>query len=190
MAVTDTVRERLDRLAPTTSGRLSESGFLLAGATAGALGWGGTQLLAWADPAAAATLATGLWAVLVAGFAGVTLLHGPEATRFSDPMFVWGAVNGTAMALTLGGLLAAVPPFVAFWGAWAAASAVGYCWTGGLLEGAGHPERGRGYLLSGIVALVVLAVGALAFDVLEPVAFLVLGVLHVIPLVLDARRVR
>ncbi|MFC6862364.1 hypothetical protein ACFQGE_02675 [Halomicroarcula sp. GCM10025817] len=190
MPVTDTLRERLDRRAPATSDRLSESGFLLAGATAGALGWGGTQLLAWVDTAASAVVATGLWAVLVAGFAGVTVLHGPADTRFSDPMLVWGSVNGTAMLLTVGGLAGLVPPVVAFWGAWAAAAAVGYCWTGGLLEGAGHPERGRGYLLSGVVALAVLAVGAVSFPALEPVAFLVLGVLHVVPLALDARRVR
>lgn len=188
MAVTDTVRERLEPRLPSTSGRLTESEFLLVGAAAGTLGWGGTQVLAWTSPPSSAALATALWAVLVAGFAGVTVLHGPDAVRFSDPLFVWGTVNGTAMALTVGGLVGVVPETVAFWGAWAAASAVGYCWTGGLLEGAGDAERGRGYLLSGVVALVVLAVGALAFSLVEPVAFLALGVLHVVPLVLDSRR--
>lgn len=190
MAVTDTVRERLEGAAPATSGRLTESEFLLAGAAAGALGWGGTQVLAWVDPPASAVLATVLWAVLVAAFAGLTVLHGPDAVRFSDPMFVWGSVNGTAMALTVGGIIGLVPAFVAFWGAWAAASAVGYCWTGGLLEGTGDPERGRGYLLSGVVALAVLVVGTFAFSTVESVAFLLLGVLHVVPLVLDSRRAR
>ncbi|MFC7249889.1 hypothetical protein ACFQJ5_08575 [Halomicroarcula sp. GCM10025324] len=188
MSVTDRVRERLERRSPATSGRLSESEFLLVGAAAGALGWGGTQVLAWLGPRSSAALATGLWAVLVAGFATVTVLHGPDEARFSDPMFVWGSANGTAMALTLGGLAGLVPAVVAFWGAWVAASAVGYCWTGGLLEGAGDAERGRGYLLSGVVALVVLAVGAFTFPTVEPVAFLLLGVLHVVPLALDARQ--
>lgn len=190
MAVTDTLHERLERAAPATSGRLTESEFLLAGAAAGALGWGGTQGLAWVDPPAAAAFATALWTVLVAAFAGLTVLHGPDAVRFSDPMFVWGSVNGTAMALTVGGLVGLVPVFVAFWGAWAAASTVGYCWTGGLLEGAGDAERGRGYLLSGVVGFAVLAVGALAFPTVDSVAFLLLGVLHVVPLVLDSRRAR
>jgi hypothetical protein len=188
MSVTDTVRERLERRSPATSGRLSESEFLLVGAAAGALGWGGTQVLAWLGPRSSAALATGLWAVLVAGFATVTVLHGPDEARFSDPMFVWGSANGTAMALTLGGLAGLVPAVVAFWAVWAAASAVGYCWTGGLLEGSGDSARGRAYFLSGLVALAVLAVGAVAFSAVESVAFLVLGVLHVVPLVLDSRR--
>ncbi|MFC7027635.1 hypothetical protein ACFQH8_09255 [Halomicroarcula sp. GCM10025710] len=116
MSVTDRVRERLERRSPATSGRLSESEFLLVGAAAGALGWGGTQVLAWLGPRSSAALATGLWAVLVAGFATVTVLHGPDEARFSDPMFVWGSANGTAMALTLGGLAGLVPAVVAFWG--------------------------------------------------------------------------
>ena len=186
MAVMAALRRRLVRVAPPSSGRLDESEFLLTGAGAGALGWSGTQVLAWVGPADSAVLATGLWVVLVAGFAGITLLGTPDTVRFSDPMFVWGAVNGTAMALTVGGLVGLVPEFLAFWVAWAAAAGIGYCWTGGLLAGAGAVRRGRGYLLAGLAALVVLAVGLLASALVEPAAYLLLGGLHVVPLALDA----
>lgn len=187
MAVTDGLRARLDRLAPATSGRLEESGFLLAGATAGAVGWGGTQLLAWLDPPSGALAATALWAVLLVAFSGVTVRLAPEALRFSDPMLVWGAVNGVAMALTVAGLGGLVPPLVAFWLPWAGASTVGYLGTGGLLVRAGATDRGRGYVASGLVALAVLVAGVVATDAIAPIAFLLLGAVHVVPLVLDAR---
>jgi len=188
MAVPDGLRARLDEVAPATSARVDESQFLLAGATAGLLGWGATQVLAWAAPPSAAFLATALWVVLLAAFSGVTVFHGPADTRFSDAMFAWGAVNGTAMALTVGALVGVVPERLGFWTAWAAASMLGYVGTGALLVRAGATDRGQGYLASGVVALGVLLLGVVAFDALAPVAFLVLAVLHVVPLVLDATK--
>jgi hypothetical protein len=181
------LQRALTRAAPATSGRLSESGFLLAGATAGALGWGGTQVLAWADRPSTALLAAALWAVLMVGFVGLTVFHAPPAVRFSAPMLGWGAVNGAATTLTVAGLAGLVPPRTAFWTAWVAAAAVGYCWTGGLLVRAGESERGRGYLATGSVALAVLALGTASFPVVAPVAFLLLAALHAVPLTLDAR---
>lgn len=188
MAVTDGLRTRLERVAPATSARLDESTFLLAGATAGLVGWGGTQVLAWLDPPASALLATALWTVLVAGFAGLTVLHSPDAVRFSDAMFGWGVINGTAMALTVGGLVGVVPARLAVWTAWVGAAALGYLWTGALLVRAGAASRGRGYLAAGGVALAVLALGTVAVDAVAPVAFLLLATLHAVPLVLDAKR--
>jgi len=187
MAVADGLRAVLRDVAPATSGRLDESGFLLAGATAGLVGWGGTQLLAWLDPPGSALLAATLWAVLVAGFVSLTVLHGPDAVRFSDAMLGWGTVNPAAMALTIGGLAGLVSPRPAFWTVWTGAAALGYCWTGGLLVRAGAGRRGRGYLVAGGAALAVLALGTVAFEVVAPVAFLLLAALHAVPLVLDAR---
>jgi len=186
MAVTDGLRRSLRAVAPPTSDRLEESEFLLAGATAGLLGWGGTQLLTWAAPTGSALLATGLWTVLVGGFVSLTVLHGPDAIRFSDVMFVWGTVNPVAMALTVGGLAGVVPARTAFWTAWVGAAALGYLGTGVLLVRAGATGRGRGYLAAGGVALSVLALGTVAFDMLAPVAFCLLAALHAVPLVLDA----
>ncbi|MFC6756170.1 MULTISPECIES: hypothetical protein [Haloarcula] len=186
MAVTDGVRGVLRRVAPATSARLDESTFLFAGATAGLLGWGGTQLLSWVAVPDSALLATALWAVLVGGFVGLTVLHGPDAVRFSDAMLGWGLVNGTAMALTVGGLVGVVPARLAFWTAWVGAAALGYLWTGGLLVRAGAGRRGQGYLAAGAVALSVLGLGTVAFDAVVPVAFLLLAALHAVPLVLDA----
>lgn len=187
MAVTDGVRALLRRVAPATSARLDESEFLLAGATAGLLGWSGTQVLAWLAIPDSALLATALWTILVAGFATLTVLHGPDAVRFSDAMFVWGTVNPAAMALTVGGLAGLVPARLAFWTAWAGAAALGYLGTGALLVRAESRERGWGYLAAGGVALAVLALGTVAFGVVAPVAFLLLAALHVVPLVLDAK---
>jgi len=187
MAVTDGLRASLRALAPATSGRLDESAFLLVGAAAGLLGWGGTQVLSWLAIADSAPLATALWTVLVTGFAALTVLHAPEAVRFSDAMFVWGTVNPAAMALTVGGLVGVVPARLAFWTAWVAAAAVGYLGTGWLLVRAGAAGRGRGYLASAAVALCVLTVGTVAFDSVAPVAFALLAALHAVTLALDAK---
>lgn len=187
MAVTDALRGRLQRVAPATSGRLSPAAFLLSGAATGLLGWGGTQAITWLSLPRGTLLATALWAVLATGFVGVSLLHAPDEIRFSTVLFVWGGVIGTATLLTVGGLVGVVPADVAFWHAWVAAMAVGYCWTGGLLEGAGQPARGRGYLGAGVVALALLGVGVSALDLVAPVRYLALASIHAIPLLLDVR---
>ncbi|MDS0220829.1 hypothetical protein NDI54_05610 [Haloarcula sp. S1AR25-5A] len=187
MAAFDAVRSRLWRVAPATSGRLTASEFLLSGAAAGLLGWGGTQIFAWSSRATGALLATALWVVLIGGFVGLTVLHAPESVRFSDAMLAWGTVNTVATALTVGGLLGVVPEQLAFWHAWVAALAVGYCWTGGVLEGAGQPVRGRGYLGAGVVGLGLLFVGAASFSLVAPTGYLALAALHATPMVLDVR---
>lgn len=180
-------QDALSRAAPATSGWLSESGFLLAGATAGLCGWGGTQVLTWVDRPSGALLATALWTALMLGFVGLTIFHAPATVRFSTPVLGWGVVNGTATVLTVAGVAGLVPPVTAFWAAWVGAAAVGYCWTGGLLVRAGDSPRGRGYLATGIVAVCVLAVGVASFAVVAPVAFLLLAALHAVPLTVDAR---
>ena len=185
--MTDGLRASLRAVAPATSGRLDEPAFLLVGATAGLGGWGGTQMLAWLAVPGSALLATALWVVLVAVFVGLTVFHGPDTVRFSDAMLGWGAVNGSAMALTLGGLAGVVPARLAFWTAWVGAAALGYLWTGGLLVRAGSGRRGWGYLAAGGVGVAVLALGAVAFDRVASVAFLLLATLHAVPLVLDAK---
>ncbi|WP_336337071.1 hypothetical protein [Haloarcula brevis] len=187
MAAFDGLRSRLQRVAPATSGRLTPSAFLLSGAAAGLVGWGGTQVITWSNAADGALLAAGLWGVLLGGFVGLAVLHAPDSVRFSDAMLAWGTVNAAATALTVGGLLGIVPERLAFWYAWVAATAVGYCWTGGVLEGAGQPVRGRGYLGAGVVGLGLLAVGAVAFPLVAPAGYLALAVLHATPLILDVR---
>ena len=177
---------RLQQLAPTTSGRLGESGFLLAGATAGLVGWSGTQAIAWLDQPNGPLLATALWTVLIGGFIGLTVLHAPDDVRFSDVMFGWGTANGTAMAITIVGLAGFLPEQIAFWVAWVAAAAVGYALTGALLLRSGATARGQGYLGVALVAVAVLALGALRFERLAPVAFLLLATLHAVPLAVDA----
>ena len=124
---------------------------------------------------------------IIGGFVGLTVFHAPDSVRFSDAMFVWGTVNTTATALTVGGLLGVVPEQLAFWHAWVGATAVGYCWTGGVLEGAYQPVRGRGYLGAGVVGLCLLAVGAVAFPLVAPAGYLALAALHASPMILDVR---
>ncbi len=187
MAAFDGLRSRLQRVAPATSGRLTASEFLLSGAAAGLLGWGGTQALTWLDHANGQLLATVLWVVLIGGFVGLTVLHAPDSVRFSDAMLAWGTVNTTATALTVGGLLGVVPEQLAYWHAWVGATAIGYCWTGGVLKGAGQPARGRGYLGAGVVGLCLLTIGAVAFPLVAPTGYLALAALHAGPMVLDVR---
>ncbi|WP_058994726.1 hypothetical protein [Haloarcula sp. CBA1127] len=187
MAAFDELRGRLKRVAPATSGRLTASEFLLSGAAAGLVGWGGTQALAWSSRANGALLAIAMWVVIIGGFVGLTVLHAPDSVRFSDAMLAWGTVNTTATAVTVGGLLNIVPEQAAFWHAWVGATAIGYCWTGGVLEGAGQPVRGRGYLGAGVVGLCLLAAGAIAFPLVAPVGYLALAALHALPMVLDVR---
>jgi hypothetical protein len=187
MAAFHKLRSRLQRVAPATSGRLTASEFLLSGAAAGLVGWGGTQALAWSSRANGPLLATVLWVVLIGGFVALTVFHAPNSVRFSDAMFAWGTVNTTATALTIGGRLGVVPEQVAFWHAWVGATAVGYCWTGGFLEEAGQPVRGRGYLGAGVVGLCLLAVGAVAFPLVAPTGYLALAALHAGPMILDVR---
>ncbi|KOX93916.1 hypothetical protein AMS69_08340 [Haloarcula rubripromontorii] len=183
----DELRSRLQRVAPATSGRLTASEFLLSGAAAGLVGWGGTQAIVWSGHADGALLASALWTVILGGFVGLTVLHAPDPVRFSDAMLAWGTVNTTAAALTVAGLFGVVPGQLAFWYAWVAATAVGYCWTGGVLEGAGQPVRGRGYLGAGVVGLGLLAIGAVAFPLVAPAGYLALGALHALPMLLDVR---
>ena len=187
MAAFDGLRSRLQRVAPATSERLTASEFLLSGAAAGLVGWGGTQALSWSSHANGALLATALWVVLIGGFVGLTVLHAPDSVRFSDAMFAWGTVNTAAMGLTVGGFLGVVPEQAAYWHAWVGATAVGYCWTGGVLEGAGQPGRGRGYLGAGVVGLCLLTVGAVAFPLVAPLGYLALAALHAGPMILDVR---
>ena len=187
MAAFNGLRSRLQRVAPATSGRLTPAEFLLSGAAAGLVGWGGTQAIAWLSRANGALFATALWVVLIGSFVGLTVLHAPDSVRFSDAMFAWGTVNTTATAVTVGGLLGVIPTQAAFWHAWVGATAIGYCWTGGVLEGAGQPVRGRGYLGAGVVGLCLLAAGAVAFPLVAPVGFLALAALHALPMVLDVR---
>jgi len=187
MAVTEGVRAWLRRAMPATTGRLDESDFLLAGAAVGLLGWVGTQVLSWLTVPNSALAATVLWAALVGGFSGLTVLHGPDAVRFSDAMLGWGTVNSTAIALTVGGVAGLVPARLAFWSAWVGAAALGYLWTGGLLVRTGAAGRGCEYLAASAVAFAVLAIGTVAFDVVAPLAFLLLAALHAVPLVIDAK---
>ena len=187
MAAFDGLRSRLQRVAPATSGRLTATEFLLSGAAAGLVGWGGTQAITWLDPADSALLATGLWAILIGSFVSLTVLHAPDSVRFSDAMLAWGAINTTATALTVGGLFGIVPERLAFWHAWVGATAIGYCWTGGVLEGAGQPARGRGYLGAGVVGLCLLTIGAVAFPLVATTGYLALAALHASPMLLDVR---
>ncbi|GCF14863.1 hypothetical protein Harman_27980 [Haloarcula mannanilytica] len=187
MAAFDRLRSRLQRAAPATSGRLTAAEFLLSGAAAGLVGWVGTQIIAWSNHTSGALLATALWVVLVGGFVGLTVFHAPESVRFSDAMLAWGTINTAAMVLTVGGLLGVVPESLAYWHAWVAALAVGYCWTGGVLEGAGQPARGRGYLGAGVLGLCLLAVGAVSFSLVAPTGYLALAALHAGPMLLDVR---
>lgn len=172
-----------------TLGQLSGRRFLALGAAVGAVGWSVTALLTARPMLAAvapaplddpALLASAVWFALVPVMIGTGLFATPDRVRFSRPMLVWGPANGLASVATVAALFGALPP-ATYWLAWALAGAAGYLATGVAVQDVGG--RGRTWLAAaGCEALVPVA----ALGPGGPWPFAVLGVVHALPLALDA----
>jgi hypothetical protein len=175
---------------PPPTGRVGPEQFLRLGAGVGVVGWTGTQTLAWVDPPGSGAVAIALWVALVGVMTGVGLRHCTDALRFSTPLLVWGTVNAAAMTLTVVATLGDTPNWLAVpvWQVWVLAAAVGYGGTAVSMHRAGR--EWELYAVAGVLETVLLAVGVLAPGAVAAAPYLLVGLLHAMPLLVDAERSR
>lgn len=147
----------------------------------GILGWGVVAYLynsgmstdaAWTTPAA---IAMGLWLVVLLLRLSVGYFSAEDGVQLSMPNMLWVAVLLVAYVVTAVGLTIGNSTLV--WAPWYAAFAVGYLGTGAIVA------RGAVFLIAGVASLAGLVAG---FVVAAFPFFIVLGVLHVVPLAVDA----
>ncbi|WP_439026467.1 hypothetical protein [Haloarchaeobius sp. DT45] len=155
--------------------------FLRFGALVGTVGWLGTQLAAWGRVGPLPVLV--LWVGLLGVMARVGLRRTDDAVQFSRPLVVWAVTNATAMGWTIAAVLGVPVPAadLAGWLPWLGSFTVAYAVTGWLV-----PANRRTYLL-GSVGAVVVGVSLLAAPAMQVVSYLLVGIVHVAPLV-DATR--
>mgnify|MGYP000392005143 CR=1 FL=1 len=171
---------------------IGTNGFLAIGAVAGAIGWGGTELIHRRPALALDTLgmdalqaAVGLWVVLTLGMAAIGLTLASRAVRLSPPLWLWSILVAAAIAIdvaALEGLIAREHLRYVLWQPWLLVFAIGYGVTGTVASG-----RNRRAYLAGSVAAAGAFILAILFTArIEPHAFVLLGVLHAGPLLADA----
>lgn len=132
------------------------------------------------DPKTGAWLLTGGWLVLSVLGVAVGYLRVRREVLFSAPMLAW--IGLVAVGFVASAYGTASGNAALMWGAWYGVLAVGYLVTGALVT------RGGVYLLAGAAAV---AATAVVFFVLPQEArphSLVLGVLGVVPVLVDAAR--
>ncbi|WP_267639615.1 hypothetical protein [Haloarchaeobius amylolyticus] len=159
----------------------SSDQFLRVGALVGTIGWTVTQVAAWLGAGALPVLV--LWVGLLGAMTVVGLARTPPTVRFSTPLLVWGATNGTATVWTVAAVLGAPVPATALagWLPWLGSFTVAYAATAWFVPAA--------RLVYGAASLSAagLAVALLALPALAPVTYLLVGAVHVVPLVVATR---
>ena len=174
----------------TAAGRIGRRGLLGIGAGLLVAGWGGTALFTRAPglaPAGPAIASVGLWLVLFVLVAAVAVTQCPRHVTFSRPILVWVSLNVVAFCYTgaaLAGLLPASLAQYAYWHIWLAAGVVGFTATGVLLRRAG--ASGSVYLVAAVTELWMLVAGLVSFETLVPGLYLLVAVVHPMPLAIDA----
>lgn len=166
---------------------------LAVGAVAGAVGWGFTQFLASTPGFALATvgvdgsvLAVAYWALASAGMVATGVLAGARVVRYSPLLWLWGALVAGALALDAVALAGLVGPELTrtlLWTPWPVVLGVGFAVTAAV---AAHRRRAA-YAVGAVAASLVL-VGAVLFPTtVVDWAFAATGVVHAVPLLVDAR---
>jgi hypothetical protein len=166
---------------------------LAVGALLAVVGWGGTQYLASAPGLAlsvlgvdATVVVVAYWAVATVGLVALALAAGQRVVRYSPLLWAWGVLVASALAVNAAVVLGAFAPGVGrtlLWTPWPVVVGLGFALTGVV---AAH--RGRGAYLAGALAagLVVLA-AALFPSTVTDWAFAATGIVHAVPLLVDAR---
>lgn len=175
-------------VAPTE--RFGRRGLLGFGSVLLFVGWTGTALflrVPTAAPADPVVSSLGLWVGLFVLVATVALTQCPRRVTFSRPILVWVALNTLGFGYVAGALAGLVPTAYArfaYWHVWVGAGVLGFLATGELLRRAGVLTPV--YYVAAVVELWILIVGLVSFETLVPGLYLLLAVVHPMPLALDA----
>jgi uncharacterized membrane protein len=171
---------------------LGINGFLTIGAGLGAAGWLGTALVDRRPAIALETLGidaleavVGLWLLLTVAMLAIGVTAASRAVRLSPPLWLWSMLVGAALAIDVAAVQGAVPLEYlqyALWHPWLGVFAIGYGVTAVVATG----RNRRAYALGSVAAAGCLLVAVLFTVRIEPYAFVVLGALHVGPLLADA----
>lgn len=168
------------RLVPFVGDEANANAYLALTALGGVLGWGVTALVVYGITDQPRLLGLGLvvtvlWAGLFLGRLVLGFLSVESGAQLSTPNLVWVAVIVLAFVGSIVGLWLQSAAFVL--APWYGAFAVGYLATAALVSRAGV------YWVAGIASLAGLVAAVLAPGKVHVVA---LGVLHVVPLAVDA----
>lgn len=165
---------------------------LALGAVLAVVCWGATQVLADRPGLALELLGTdaaravvGLWIGATALLVAVVLLAGAPALRYAPLLWLWGLLVGGALAVDVAALTGSFSPRLArklLWTPWPAVLGVGYLATGLLAA-----SRTRAAYLAGAVGAGLVLLAATLFPTtVGDWAFAATGLVHAVPLAVDA----
>jgi len=165
---------------------------LVVGAVLAAVGWGGTQFLASTPGLAldvlgveAAVAVVAYWAVATVGLVALALVAGQRVVRYSPLLWAWGVLVAGALAVNAAVVLGAFGPELGrtlLWTPWPVVLGLGFALTGVV---AAH--RARGAYLTGALAAGLVVLAAVLFpSTVTDWAFAATGVVHALPLLVDA----
>lgn len=178
---------------PSMRDGIGLNALLVVGAMLGAVGWGGTQALASTPGLAldvlgieAAVAVVAYWVVATVALVALALVAGQRVVLFSPLLWAWGVLVAGALAVNVAAALGAFAPSLGrwlLWAPWPVVVGLGFALTGVL---AAHRARGA-YLVGALAAGLVLLAAALFPSTVIDWAFAATGVVHVLPLLVDAR---
>ncbi|MFC6953876.1 hypothetical protein [Halorubellus litoreus] len=167
--------------------------FLVVGAVLAAVGWGGTQFLASSPGLAlevlgfeAAVVVVAYWLVASVGMVALALAAGQRVVRYSPLLWAWGGLVSLALLVDVAVVLGAFGPSLGrtlLWTPWPIVIGVGFALTGIV---AAHRARGA-YLVGALAAGLVVLAAILFPSTVADWAFAATGVVHAVPLLVDAR---
>jgi len=166
--------------------------FLVLGALLGAVGWAATQYVAWNPGVVLGAVGVEGTTAIVLGWLGATLVMvtvgltvASRAVRYSPPLWIWTALVGVATAVNLSVVIGVAPRSVAryaLWHPWIVAFALGFALTAILARG-----RNRLAYAAGSAGSLLVLAAAVTFPMATGgVVFLLTGVVHAGPLLVDA----
>lgn len=177
-----------NRFVPFLNHSASANAYLALTGVLGLLFWGATAYfratgfpdVSWAGLSGTLVIA---WAVLWVGRWLLAAVRVDRGVWLSKPAIVWMTVTVGAFGASAYGLGLGFTPegTTLLWAPWAVAFAIGYLATGVLVQ------RGRIYLLAGVASLGILVAGLL-FDAPAAALFVALGLVHGVPMLIDAAR--
>jgi hypothetical protein len=166
---------------------------LAVGAVLAAVGWALTQFLASSPGLAlslvgyqATVVVVAYWTVATVGLVALAATAGAPAIRYSPLVWLWGVLVVGALAADLAVLLGVVEGSLArtlLWTPWPIVLGVGYAVTGVV---AAHRTRAA-YLVGALAAGLVVLAAVLFPSTVPDWAFAAIGVVHALPLLVDAR---